>query len=373
MFYKIKNTKEYKKINILWGLIGFKTRYSDLSLIIRIFGLELLTFKFLNGKLLFQFNFKIPLFFINKDKFNANLVMNFVKNNYGEYDSIYLFYGAPSGETYIILNLLDALIKKNNSQKPLLIVDNEAKYELCRIFQPNIPVKLCNNFPFFYSKNTIMHKLKKCIIYTFFPAPHYLKQDVLINESNEHYYSYIIKSLDINEEQNFINVETSNKVKEKVAKFIKENSLKNFIIISPEANTCSEGFVNWELICRQLKKAGYDIVINAKNKENYLPDTIPVFLPYEEMLELTNFASAFVGLRSGFVEILSQKTQKIPFYVIYSPFPKRGVLKAMKASKALSGFSLKKLPNVNIENVFEYNIDKITEKDLLNEILKKRI
>ncbi|MBO5738778.1 hypothetical protein J6R97_05510 [bacterium] len=372
MLYKVKETKNYRKTNILFGLISIKTKYTDLSSIVRVLGLEILTFKILNGKLQIQFNIKIPLPFIDKDKTNAKLLVKWAKKNYSkDFDSIFTFYGSPSGETYIILNILNSLLAKNGSQKPLLVVDKPFKYELCKMFQPNIPVVLCKDLPFLYFKNTTIHKLKDCTVYSFFPTAHYLKQDVLINAEGEHYYSYITKALDLSREQDFITIESSNSVKEKVAKFISDNKLDKFVIISPEANTCSEDCVNWEKICNGLKDEGFDVVLNVQNMKNYIPNTIPVFLPYEEMLELTKFASAFLGLRSGLVEILSQNTRYTPFYVLYSAFPERGLLKAMDSEKALSGFSLKKLPNVNAENVFECEVDKIEEKDILDEIFNK--
>ena len=67
------------------------------------------------------------------------------------------------------------------------------------------------------------------------------------------------------------------------------------------------------------------------------------------------------------MDILS--TLNIPLHCLYSPFPKRGELQAIRCDKTLIGFSLKKLPSVNINKIYEYDTMKYSDEKLLNSIL----
>ena len=373
MLFQIKETADYKKIYIFFGLISFKILYHNPSIAIRIFGINILTLYLFNGKLLIQLNIKIPIPFIDDELFKAKFLYNCVKENYTkDFDCIYSLCGSPSGETYIILNLLNIILRKNCSKQPILVVDKMFKYQLCKLFQPEIPVILCKNLSFLYFNKKNFHKIKGCKVYNYFPTQHYIKQDILINTKDEHYFSYIVSKLDLNRNLSFNKPKISDTAKQNISLFIKENNLKNFVIIAPEANTCSEGCINWTKICNKLQTLGYKVVLNITDMKNYIPHTIPVLLTYEEMFILTQQASAFIGLRSGLVEILSQCSENTPFFIFYTDFPKRGVLQAMSAEKALSGFTLKKLPNVNKNNITELVAEENSIEELFKKLKKKK-
>lgn len=313
-------------------------------------------------------NISLPFFVRNSDKIIADFIYNYAKKNYdGEFDSIYCFNGAPSGELYIALNLLPELISKNNSKKPLLIVNKKFKYNLCRLFRPEYPVLLCGKSSELYFYNSRELKIKDCSLYVIFSIKHYLEQDILINKENEHYYQYILKNLGITFPEDFVFPKISENIKEKIRNYVKSNGLEKFVILSPEANTCDDGCVEWGDLCRDLSAKGYKIVLNIQDLTKQIAGTIPAFLSYEEFLELSRYACAAIGLRSGFMEILSVN-KELPLYVVYSGFPRRGVLKEMSASVALSGFTIKKLPGVNKDKIYEYDINR---QDLyFDEILK---
>lgn len=364
IFY-IKKTIEYKIFSILFGIIYLKLIYSQFVLQIRLFGFHIFTIN-LNKKCSIQIALKIPLPFKFKNKIQANYIYEFIKNNYSEsFDSIYCLNGAPSGEIYLILNMIDLILRKNNSKKPLFLVDKPFKQQLCTLLCPDIPVILNKTKIELYFNNLYSYKIKECIIYNFFPTVHYINQDILINSNKEHYFSYIKSALNIEEKPQFKDLDISDTAKQNVLSIIEENNLDKFIIICPEANTCEENHINWNKICEIYFDLGYKIVLNISNFKNYIPHTIPLFLPYEEMFLLTQKANALIGLRSGLIEILSQCSKTTIFHIFYTNFPKRGALKAMDAEKALNGFSLIKLPNINIENIFEYNANELANDDIL--------
>lgn len=88
------------------------------------------------------------------------------------------------------------------------------------------------------------------------------------------------------------------------------------------------------------------------------------FLTLEEAFYLASLSKGVIGLRSGIFELLAY-IKNIPIVSIYTKFGQRGNFKEMASEKVLTGFTLTKLPNVNVNNLFEYDINKISERNLL--------
>ena len=101
--------------------------------------------------------------------------------------------------------------------------------------------------------------------------------------------------------------------------------------------------------------------------ENYIDECYVNYFNYEELIELAKYSNGVIGLRSGLMEILS--TLNIPIACIYTSFSKRGVLKAMDSSKALTGFTLKKLPGTIVDNISEFDVNNFSENDLIKLII----
>ena len=110
--------------------------------------------------------------------------------------------------------------------------------------------------------------------------------------------------------------------------------------------------------------------------KNLADDSTSTFLTYEESIELAKYAKAIIGMRSGFLECLSQNN--VPLVALYTDFPERPGFKRLKSDKVLSGFSIAELPNVNKDLLFEYDVsaftneDEIIESILLNIFDKKQ-
>ena len=71
-------------------------------------------------------------------------------------------------------------------------------------------------------------------------------------------------------------------------------------------------------------------------------------------------------MRSGFLECLSQNN--VPLYVLYTDFSDRSGFKKLSSDKVLQGYSIKKLPNVNKDLVFEYDVNSFTSEDNILEL-----
>ena len=86
------------------------------------------------------------------------------------------------------------------------------------------------------------------------------------------------------------------------------------------------------------------------------------YFTYEEIMALMKYCKGIIGIRSGFLEILS--TYNVPIYAIYPDIPDRGDLKFKSSKNNLSGFTLTKLPSVNSKLIKEYDLNAQTEEDL---------
>lgn len=62
----------------------------------------------------------------------------------------------------------------------------------------------------------------------------------------------------------------------------------------------------WDNLCEKLKNQGYEVFCNSMDFKNLIKDSTSTFLTYEEAIELAKYATAIIGLRSGFLECLSQ-------------------------------------------------------------------
>ncbi|MGN1152896.1 MAG: hypothetical protein ACI4S3_02625 [Candidatus Gastranaerophilaceae bacterium] len=306
----------------------------------------------------------------NTDKLKYLALYKFLKRmNKKEKKHVFIFNGSPSGELYIVLNLMNKLMQDIPQQEILFVADKKFKIKLCKLWYPKIDCCLIKKLDLFINKQEHF-KHKGVNFYSIFTTDHYLKQDELINKEGIHYYEYILQDLKIDNDAPLTLPQVSNQVQNKIKSYIKQKNISNLIIISPEANTCDQlSILFWQKLCDQLRNRKYDVFLNITKIENYIQDCYLNFFTHEELIELAKCSKGIIGLRSGLIEILS--TVGVSIHCLYSPFPKRGKLKAMSSKKALSGFSLTKLPGVNKKFIYEYDTNKISEDKLLELIIEK--
>lgn len=348
LIYKKEVLDEIEKTKILGGVFYIKTHKQTLEKRIRIFGF-LIYQKKLRDSLQYQA--------LSKYLKTKNITKKFVYN----------FAGSPSGELYILLNLFAEISNNKKNEDIIFLVDKEFKKNLCMLYKPEIECIIVNSTLLgFYSESS--YKDENYEICSLFTTKHYLEQDILINKNNEHYYEYILKDLKLKGLSEFKLPNISEEVKKKIKKYINTNKLRKFIIISPEANTCSkysEAF--WKNLCERLKEESYEIFLNIMQMQNYIEGCHINYFNYEELIELAKYSKGIIGLRSGLMEILS--TLNIPIACIYTSFPQRGTLKAMDSNKGLTGFTLKKLPGTIIDNISEFDVNNYSKEELINLII----
>lgn len=104
-----------------------------------------------------------------------------------------------------------------------------------------------------------------------------------------------------------------------IDRFFKENRLikGRTVIMSPYANTSAKlplGF--WEKTAEEYKNKGYTVCTNSSGKEEpAIKGTKAVFFPLPEAIQIVEAAGVFIGLRSGFCDIVSSaKAKKVIIY-----------------------------------------------------------
>ncbi len=286
------------------------------------------------------------------------------------YDSIY-YISCGTGEGYILANHFDEIIKNNNSKKPYVIVRNKALFSIFNIFNPKLNKKIFmleNDLDFRkFCKNKYKYRGKN--IYIFFPTKHFFKQDkILLNSKKKinHFYFYLCNLLKLN---NLTDIKINNY--DKTFNII-TNAQSKVVLFAPEANACKmynpEFYFKLEKL---LMGCGYNVIWNV-TKCNTVYESKKTFeLTHEQIINIAINAKAVIGLRSGLFDILST-IKNTQLHVLYTDFHDKGVNNGCYYSSkaALKAFTLKEMPCVHKENIFEYDTNTISEVAIIQKIME---
>lgn len=105
-----------------------------------------------------------------------------------------------------------------------------------------------------------------------------------------------------------------------IEKMFKENNLipRKTVLISPYAGHADFNIsdLQWKKIVYKLKQRGYSVCTNCyKGKENALPGSVGVFIDLKDSILFTQIAGFFIGVRSGFCDLICMsKCKKIVIY-----------------------------------------------------------
>lgn len=362
--------KDFIKNKYLAGLFYKLFDSEDKTFKFKIFNLSLFKTHLTSSYKLWYFLF-IPIWIKNITKEFLNNFLNLVIDKYPTYDDYYIFL-SRSGEFFLLMHHFAQWLKINNSSNFILIFTAKYHLNICKIFFPNIPTGYIKsvNVPLVSRGVPSIHfNYKNKQIYVPTNEKYFVDVENKIRDNNAHYYECLKEHIGLsNDVQHYI---INEKIKEKVIKIVKYILNNNFIFISPESvsnEPMEKDF--WENLTLELKNLGYEVFCNAMNFKNLAGDSVSTFLTYEESIELAKYAKAIIGMRSGFLECLSQNN--VPLFVLYTDFPKRSGFKRLKSDKVLSGYSITKLPNVNTELIFEYDVNTYeNEENMISEILLK--
>lgn len=88
------------------------------------------------------------------------------------------------------------------------------------------------------------------------------------------------------------------------------------VLISPYATTVeSLSQPTWQRMVDTLKSKGFDVCTNVAGKEEPIPGSIPLNIPFDQVIDFVEQAGFFIGIRSGLCDIIAfAKANKTIFY-----------------------------------------------------------
>lgn len=313
----------------------------------------------------------IPILFKNIEQQFYIDFMDKILANGGDFDDCWVFI-CRSGEFFLLMQHMDELLRRHGGGKTLFVFTAKFHIDICRMFFPDI------NYIYITDPNirfvshfiqSIKNTYKGKNIFFPFYEKYFKYVEQSIQCSNTHYYDHIKNQLSIYDPPCNLNISKSSLNKsEKIAKYLLNN---HFVFICPETHSSrslEKDF--WEELCQKIKKMGYEIFCNSMNFNSSVSGAYSVFLSHEEAIALSKYATCIIGMRSGFLECLSQS--RIPIIAIYTNFfgiPPLGIL---SSADAWRGFSITHLPHVHQDMIFELdaNATMCLQDDILS-ILSK--
>lgn len=292
-----------------------------------------------------------------------------------DYDDIYIL-RANSGETYLTLTyVIDTLIKKNGSKKPLLVATLPYHVDLIRMLCPDIPYVYTKKLRIKIAENSF--KIDNFRFFLLFDSPHFkqVEHDIKNNPLGEHHYfksilnRLEIKESDIQYRRVSIPVEDERSMLNKIAKT--GLNINKFVFIAPEAQSCKlydEDF--WCELINQFQDKDYDVFVNLVEDDIKLKsakDYKTCDLSFAEAFALAKRAQKIVSLRSGFAEFLLQTG--VPIDVLYTKFRHRHFFDDMDIYHVMSGFGLSKIPLTDKSKIREFNMYELSPKECIESIL----
>ena len=256
----------------------------------------------------------------------------------------------------------------------VFIATKKYHIDLCHMLHPEID---CIYLPSFFNLNSFHNTYQEIFnqktFYNVLPFKHFVNLEKQLQAGEDvHYCKEICKTMGVEYTTKtrlpIISEEIKNSVIEKAKKI--SLNLNNFVFITPESQSNKEPYDGfWRNIVEHFYKNGVDVFFNVMQLNPKYGTAKTCFLTFEEGYYLASLSKGIVGLRSGFIEPLTS-IKDLPIICYYTDLKDRGMLKALPAEIVLKGFSLKKLPNVNKNNIFEYNIHEINEDKVIEKILK---
>ena len=290
------------------------------------------------------------------------------------YENIVIIH-SNSGEAYLFLTyVLDAFLRKNNINKNILLVATK-KYHIDLI---NL---LCPEIPHCYIKKMKIFRRNYINIngqnfYMVFTGQHFVQVEKDIKNNpleTAHYFYSITDELGIKKEElGFRQVKISEDLKNGVITKARKIGLNldKFVFIAPEAASCEE-YDNefWVDLCNELQQNGYDTFFNIVDEDTDIVGCSykTCDLTFSEAFTLAKMSRGIVSLRSGLTECLLQTN--VPIFSLYTKFRNRYVFNDMQVEYVLSGFGLNKLPNVDTQKVFEFNMSEVDNREVIKNVI----
>lgn len=185
-------------------------------------------------------------------------------------------------------------------------------------------------------------------------------------------YELFLKALDLKQEEiSFQDISVPKYIQDNIREKIDKIGLNSekFVFISPES-TYTEKYDQefWTSLCNELNNKGYDIFLYKTSPLTKLKNCKykTCKLDISEAITLASMSKGIVSLRSNFCELTVHT--KAPLFILYNDFKSKFFEDDIDVYSTFYGYSLKDLPNINIENLFEINVFEESDEKIITKI-----
>lgn len=232
---------------------------------------------------------------------------------------------AGTGDVYLVCLFINQFVKKNNIDHYVLAIIGQANYKVAKLFEIENIVKIsqeeADKLTYLYM--AICDECNDIILMHHDPIQNYcgiLENLRNINNTNfmDMYLNNVFNGLTI-EDKVLPNFKYESK---KIRDLIFRNRIEegNTVVLSPYVNTLPAiPWWVWRELAEKLKMQGYMVCTNCGSPtEKAIEGTVALRFDYDVSVPILEKCGYFVGIRSGFCDIISSaKCKKI---IIYQPY-----------------------------------------------------
>lgn len=222
-----------------------------------------------------------------------------------------------TGDVYMACTYLNAFLEKEQLGPYVMVVSAESCRKTARLFgvkqiervTKDEMEKLLKAWEFLGTKKMLV----KPLLYWGWRTKRYLYADEYQQITFNEMFLYDVFDLPYQTERKRIEVDYQSGYAECL---FKELGLKphQTVIIAPYAGSFvpEMGIDVWEEIAAGLVQKGWTVATNCSgDKEKHVPGTVPIWFPYQEAVQVLEYAGGFIALRSGLCDIVSQAKCKM--------------------------------------------------------------
>ncbi len=289
---------------------------------------------------------------------------NKLQKQVGENTHIILIRGA-TGDVYFQFLLLNGYLKQNNIEKYAIFGDGAGLNSISRLFYCSdcifIPNKMCECIEKAY---LFLDGYKMNMIIPFCWSDNFTfnKCRVRMTEKFNFMDTYIHFSYRMNSDVKYRHPKFNKKKEKQIFTWQSHGIIENrTVIISPDANSVTHLPVwFWNIIIKELQQMGYVVFMNCNYFTYYRAPNI--FPSYGESVPLLEYAGFFIGVRSGFCDIISSaKCKKI---IIYPQVQDKIDYSSHRSELEFSGLEIMNLYHgADLSEISTPLIRNITDKD----------
>lgn len=275
-----------------------------------------------------------------------------------------------SGEFFLLNFHLKDYLRQHDIHNPVLITPQDFEKEVLELFGNHCETQTIH-YVFHHLHFAGVEKIEQPKLHYFglMPHKHFVQvEKKLQNGSDLHFYTALKETVQVSD-----SLAATPEIPRQVAQTAEEKMRllglhKPFVYIAPSAQsngTLSKSF--WSQLPLSLAQLGYDFFFNnmPHGLNNSYCKTCYLSLP--EARYVASQAAAIIGIRSGLMDVIANKTSEI--ICIYKHFGHRSKeFPHLEASRVMSGFSLKPLPHVEPSHLHEIDGDSESEENILRNI-----